>query len=81
MAERTCPTCLTEVPAETFIGVGRRDAGPGDRTVCAYCGAISVIADDLSLRHPTDEELIESLNDQRVQVARMVTQAVRKGHL
>ena len=79
MAEvRRCPTCLEEVPDQTFVGVGPRMPQENDRTVCACCGAISVFTADLMLRHPTDEELLDSLAMPGVQVARLIHKLVRK---
>jgi len=31
----------------------------GDLSVCFYCGHLTVFADDLTLREPTDDEIVE----------------------
>ena len=33
---------------------------PGDFTLCINCGALSVFADDLAARPPTDDEVCEA---------------------
>lgn len=38
----------------------------GDVTVCIYCGHISVFNADLTLRNPTDEEVLDIAGDERI---------------
>ena len=33
---------------------------PGDFTLCIRCGSLNVFAEELTLRAPTDEELLEA---------------------
>jgi len=39
---------------------------PGDVTVCIYCGSLMIFEDDLSLRRPQPEEIVEMAGDERI---------------
>lgn len=65
-----------EVPPSPCLGCGeindsastREDYTPvpGSYALCAYCGHIAIFADDLTLRNPTDAEMIEIAGDPRL---------------
>jgi hypothetical protein len=59
-----CPYCGHLIDASTSA----EDAspGPGDVTVCLNCREIVVFADDMSLRLPTEQELIEVAGNDKV---------------
>jgi hypothetical protein len=45
---------------------GNSTPGPGDITLCIYCGHIMAFADDLTLRELTNEEIYEVAGDERI---------------
>lgn len=51
----------------------------GDVSICLYCGAVALFTGNgIELRHPTDVELIEILNDPLVARARRTIQSSRR---
>jgi len=54
-----CPYCQNKLSAAT--GLRETDQAPdeGALTVCLYCGELLIFNADLTLRKPTQEELIE----------------------
>lgn len=48
------------------------DPEPGDATICLYCGYLQMFADDGTLCHPTDEELLELLPSEAIGRARAI---------
>ena len=42
---------------------------PGDRTLCIHCHHLCVFSDDMTLRNPTDKEMIEVAGDRRLLMA------------
>jgi hypothetical protein len=59
-----CSSCGTLNNAASAVG---EDAGPspGDATICMACGHIMVFREDLHLREPTIDELIQISSDPR----------------
>ncbi len=55
-----CPHCHHSVDTGA-CSQGDANPKPGDKSICAYCGEISVFADNLQLRKPTEEEANEEL--------------------
>lgn len=56
--EGECPSCGAKVNrAGDILGEGSPE--PGEVVVCLECSALNVFAEDLSLRRPTDEELVD----------------------
>ena len=51
--------------------------GPGDFTVC-FCGHLMVFGDDLILRDPTPEEIVQIAGDRRVLAIQRAIGAVKK---
>jgi hypothetical protein len=51
-----CRNCGEEIGMSTGLKDGVRPT-PGSFSLCLYCGHLSVYADDLTLREPTDEEV------------------------
>lgn len=65
-----CPHCGKRLNAAgTTDGADARPE-PGDCTMCFGCGEWCVFADDLSLRKPSEDELVELLDDPDCQEAR-----------
>jgi hypothetical protein len=64
----TRPTCLScGKLLDGVTGVGADGLpGPGDFSLCAYCGHIMVFTDDLMLREPTGKEIHEIAGDERI---------------
>jgi hypothetical protein len=58
-----CPACRKPIDDFTSVaeieGTGRAQPEAGDPTFCVYCGSLLVFREDLTLRFPTDEELVE----------------------
>lgn len=57
-SESPCPNCSAEIDSATGID---HDASPnsGDVTICLHCRSILIFGDDLRLRFPNDEEMVE----------------------
>ena len=73
-APAVCPCCGSTNDQVMGVGEGHDPAGPvinpGDRSVCAYCGAMSVFTGNgLEVRSPTRDEMAESLADPTVREA------------
>lgn len=58
LPECACPDCGGALNA-ALDPKGRAVPEPGDVTVCIHCYGICVFADDLTLREPTEEELLD----------------------
>lgn len=52
-----CPGCKRSL--DFSFGPGVAPVRPGEMCLCFYCGHLGVYADDLSVRDPTDEEIVE----------------------
>jgi DNA-directed RNA polymerase subunit RPC12/RpoP len=50
--------------------------GPGDVAICFYCGHLMIYADDMSVREPTGEEVVELAGDPEI-VEGMRMRAIR----
>lgn len=57
-----CKSCGAENGAASGLAEDERP-GPGDISICFYCGHVMAFADDLSLRDLTSEEMIEVAGD------------------
>jgi hypothetical protein len=55
-----CPTCR----AFGSLTGGLPPFEPGDEAVCAVCGEISIVGDDLNLRKPSAQEQLDA--DRRI---------------
>ena len=62
-SESYCWNCKTKLDASTGEGA----PADGDWTVCIRCGCLSVYRDDLTLREPTVDELVESTKNEDIQ--------------
>ncbi len=51
---------------------GPSKPSPGDFTLCINCASLNVFADDLTLRHPLDEEFFAAAADSDIQQMRRV---------
>jgi hypothetical protein len=51
-----CLHCGKVVDAGMNV-INERRPGPGDYSICAYCGHLMVFAEDLMLREPTNAEI------------------------
>jgi hypothetical protein len=68
----------TETPVSKCVECGSeldRVSGPcapkpGDLSLCLECGSLNAFADDLSLRPPTDDEILEIAKNSDFQRAR-----------
>jgi hypothetical protein len=65
MPSTTCPNCRKGVDGATSVDADAKP-GPGDITVCLYCGHIMAFAADLSLRELTDDEMRKVAGDKRI---------------
>jgi len=71
----TCCECGAEVNRTTATQIGQKPE-PGDFTLCFVCTSLNVLADDLSIRAPTDEEFVRAASDKDVQEARRFLQSI-----
>jgi hypothetical protein len=72
-----CPNCGKLCDAVTRI---EEDAtpSPGDFTICLDCKHLMVFADDLTLRNPTDAEIVEAAGDPEILATQRFVQRYRK---
>ena len=66
-----CLRCKHELDA-TSHPRDDSDPGPGDATICLYCGYLMAFTDDMTFRELTEEELLAAPLDEisRIQRAR-----------
>jgi len=76
IVHKTAPCCECGRLLNRSIGPARNNEAPrpGDICLCAYCGCGNVVADDLGLRRPTDEEMLEIARDRDIQKMRRAIQ-------
>jgi len=72
-----CPSCGKHLDAASSPD---DDVKPsvGDISVCIYCSHICVFGDDMVLRNPTDEEMLQIAGDKQVIAVVNVTADFRK---
>lgn len=58
-AETSCPYCKAKIDSASPARNDESTPDPGDCTMCLYCGEWLVFEDGLTLRIPTDDELVE----------------------
>lgn len=78
-AECKCLNCGKRLKLASSITTDARP-DPGDATVCLDCGHVMVFADDLSVREPTDAEVIELAGDADLLATQEMLAALRKEH-
>lgn len=59
---------------------GARKPHPGDLTLCIYCGSANAFANDLTLRYPTDEEMLYIAADSDFQLLRQIILEAKDVH-
>ena len=64
--ETACLSCGKGLDAAAQIGAGMPSPSEGDVTVCLYCRHVMIYNADLSLRNPTDAEVVEIAGDPRL---------------
>lgn len=70
-AQTDCPSCGSPLDASSHPTDNAARPAKGDGTLCAYCGALLIYADDeLHLRRPTAEEVDEAESLPQFQDAR-----------
>ena len=63
-ATSACPQCGKVLDAATPTRLeDKRAPEPGDISVCLHCHGLLVYGDDMSLREPTDDEIVELAGD------------------
>jgi hypothetical protein len=72
-----CVSCGEPNDAASRVNNDDVRPGPGDVTICAYCGHIAVYADDMTLRDPNDAEIIDMAGEPEVLHAQKVAKAYR----
>jgi hypothetical protein len=60
-----CVNCGKLVDSASALD-GDHTPKPGDVTICLDCRHLMVFADDMTLRNPTDEEIVEIAGDEDV---------------
>jgi len=58
----SCLNCGKNLNAAASFATDKRP-DPGDMTVCVDCGHVMIYADDLSVRAPTDAEMVDIAGD------------------
>jgi hypothetical protein len=61
-----CLNCGKPLDAAGRPGPDGARPGPGDVTVCLGCGHIMIYADDMTMREPTAEEVVEIAGDPEI---------------
>lgn len=79
MPDARCLGCGKLVDGATnMLGPSSPDAG--DVTICIYCGRLMAFKDDLTFRELTGAEMMEVMQDPRVQLIEQARQeAMKKG--
>ncbi len=67
IAESQCLNCGKRLDCATHVGP--HQPKPGDATICLDCGHIMVFAQDMTLRNPTDEEMLTIAGDREILAA------------
>ena len=70
-----CPACSTRLDA-SMNTTDRGGPDVGDVSICAYCATLLVFGPGLTLRYPTDAELVALAADPAVGRARSAVLAV-----
>ena len=70
--ECRCPTCGHPFDCAETFSASRRPR-PGDYSICINCRSVNVFAMDLTVRAPTDQELIAAAGDPKM---RAITDAI-----
>jgi hypothetical protein len=65
MVLSACTACGKLCDGATGVGCDG-GPGPGDWTICFYCGHLMAFADDLTLRNLSDAEMVEVAGDPRI---------------
>jgi hypothetical protein len=60
-----CTNCGQKIDGATGLTDGNAPES-GDCTICIYCGHIMIFADDLTLRDPTEDEIIRLAGDKQI---------------
>jgi hypothetical protein len=71
-----CLNCGLEVSGAT--GWEGRGPHPGDASVCLRCGHFMVFADDMTLRAPTDAEILEWAGDPALLLGQNIAERMRR---
>jgi hypothetical protein len=66
MPEHACLNCGSINDALSAIAEEKVKPSPGDATICIKCGHLMIFDDNLQVRNPTSEELIELAGDIRL---------------
>jgi DNA-directed RNA polymerase subunit RPC12/RpoP len=78
LPEKACLNCGKTIDAATrTLDKDDDRPSPGDVAICFYCGHLMVYADDMSVREPTDEEVVEMAADPDI-VEGMRMRAIRQ---
>jgi len=62
----SCLNCGKAIDAAAPVEIGARPPQPGDIAICLGCAHIHIYADDLTLRQPRDDEMVEIAGDQDI---------------
>jgi hypothetical protein len=58
-----CMNCGKLIDSGASIDPGERSPQPGDIAICLDCAHIHIYTDDLTIRNPTDDEVVEIAGD------------------
>ena len=58
-AECLCPNCMSRIDSATSAFGDKARPGPGDLSVCFYCGQPMMFKDDMRLRLLTEQEYLD----------------------
>jgi hypothetical protein len=57
--EARCPDCRKLMDAASGVNDGEGGPTPGSIAICFYCHHLAIYGEDMKLRNPTDEEVVE----------------------
>jgi hypothetical protein len=77
IASLKCLDCGKDVDAATDPA-GGAIPGPGDATICLYCGHIMIYTDQLTFRNPNDAEMYEIAGDKRILSIQQARNPIKK---
>ena len=68
-----CLNCRKKINAASPVDPHARPPEPGDIAICLDCAHVQIYADDMTVREPTDAEIVEIAGDpEMVQAVEMI---------
>lgn len=80
MTERRCPRCNSRVGGYTSLRDGGDRPSPGAISICAYCAAVLVYAQDLQLRPAGFDDLVH-YDESAIRMIGLAVRAIKESPL